>query len=88
MLHHVAFVRTDVSEDYIASIIRVAIFLHDMFCFLVTAEVPSSPILVTLTMEEISSSEMSVFTRATKHNSPEDGILHGHYHHHCHDSPL
>jgi hypothetical protein len=45
---------------------------------LVTANVLSSPILVTLVMEAMRSSKMSVHTRATRRSIPEDGILHSH----------
>jgi hypothetical protein len=51
------------------------VFLRSVRRLLVTANVPSSPILVTLMMEALSSSETSVLTR---HNIPEDAILHSH----------
>jgi hypothetical protein len=47
---------------------------------LVTANVPSSLILVTLMMEALHCSNMLVLTGATWHNIPEDGIVHSHHH--------
>jgi hypothetical protein len=62
MLRRMALVRTDVSDDFSAQV--------------VTANVFSSPILVTLMMETLSSSETSVLTRATLRNIREDAVLH------------
>jgi hypothetical protein len=68
MLRCVALVRTDVLEERSAYIIRVT--------RIVTASiVPSSPILVTLMKEVLSSLETSVLTRVTRCNVPENAIL-------------
>jgi hypothetical protein len=57
---------------------KVFVFLRSVRQLLVTANDPSSPILVTLMMEELSSSETSVLTRVTPRNNPEVTILHSH----------
>jgi hypothetical protein len=87
----VALVRTNVSEEFSASFIRVTrigepgttlaefVFLRRLHRLLVTANVvPSSPILVTLKMEAIRSSETSLLITSTCCNIPVYGILHSH----------
>jgi hypothetical protein len=76
MLRRVALVRTDISEERTASIIRVTIFFRSVLRLLVTANVvPSSPTRVTLMMEAKHSTEISVLTRFTRNDFPEDDIL-------------
>jgi hypothetical protein len=88
MLRRVALVITDVSEERSASIIRVTRIgelgktlgiLRSMRRLLVTDNVPSSLILVTLMMETLSSSETSVLARSARGNISGDVILHTNY---------
>jgi hypothetical protein len=71
MLRRVALVRTDVSEKTIGELGTFSV-TSNRRTLLVTANVPSSPILVTLMMEALSSSETSGLTGTI----PEDAILH------------
>jgi hypothetical protein len=76
ILRHVAVVRTDVSEEEIASIIMVTIGKLEIK--LAVTSNRSTLILVTLIMEVIQSSETPVLRRATRRRILEDSILHGH----------
>jgi hypothetical protein len=77
MLRRAALVRTDVSGENIASIIRVP-RIGDLGTTLALTSNRSMSILATLIMVAIRSSELLLFTKATRRHIPKDGILHSH----------
>jgi hypothetical protein len=84
MLRRLVLVRTDVSEEHSTSIISATRIGELGTTLAITSNQSmlqrntSSQIFVTLMVEAIRSSEMSVLTRATWCNIPEDDIPHSH----------
>jgi hypothetical protein len=88
MLGSAALVRTGVSKENIASIIKVkrigelrttlAVTNNRSTLRVVGNVAPSSPILLLLMMEALRSSETSIPTRATRRKVSQDSIHHSH----------
>jgi hypothetical protein len=93
LLRRVALIRTEVSEELSASIIRVTRIdelgttlavtsnrrkQRSVRWLLVTANVVPTSSIITLMMEALVSSETSNLIRATRRNVREDGFLHNH----------
>jgi hypothetical protein len=87
IFRRVALVRIDVSEVPIASMIRVDRISYlrtkldvtsNRHTLVMSNVGPSSPILVTLMKDALSSSDTPALTRAKRYNIPEDTILHSH----------
>jgi hypothetical protein len=72
MLRHLALIRTDILEEFSASIIRVT-RIDDLGT---TLTVNSNRRL--LKIEALCSSETLVLARGTRRNIPEEAILHSH----------
>jgi hypothetical protein len=78
MLRRVALVRTDVSEERNASLMRVKRIgeLGTTLAASINRSTLQTKFFITLMMEDIHSSDTSLHARAKRCNIPEDGIFH------------